>query len=215
MIILVGGEKGGTGKSTIATSLAAMRAARGFDVLLFDADPQQSSQTWAATRQNKEVSPVTCVAGTGRIQNVIRDLANRYDDVIIDAGGRDSVELRAGLVVAHRLYTPLQPSYADAWTLHAMQDLVGQARALNEALEAYVVLSRAYPDPRIPETQEAIAAVEETDELAWSGVILCERVDFRRAFGFGLCPEEYAPHSKAATETRTLYDHAFDHAEED
>ena len=40
MIVLVGGEKGGTGKTTIATNLAALRAMAGRDVLLVDTDPK-------------------------------------------------------------------------------------------------------------------------------------------------------------------------------
>ena len=38
MIILIGGEKGGTGKTTLATNLAAQRTLTGHDVLLIDAD---------------------------------------------------------------------------------------------------------------------------------------------------------------------------------
>ena len=43
MVILIGGEKGGTGKTTIATNLAALRALAGHDVLLVDTDSQGSA----------------------------------------------------------------------------------------------------------------------------------------------------------------------------
>ena len=46
MIILFGGEKGGTGKTTLAVNLAAMRARAGYDVLLVDADRQESAAAW-------------------------------------------------------------------------------------------------------------------------------------------------------------------------
>ena len=42
MIILIGGEKGGTGKTTLATNLATMHALNGKDVLLVDTDKQFS-----------------------------------------------------------------------------------------------------------------------------------------------------------------------------
>ena len=44
MIILIGGEKGGTGKTTIATNLAALRAMAGRDVLLVDTDPPRQRE---------------------------------------------------------------------------------------------------------------------------------------------------------------------------
>ena len=50
MIVLIGGEKGGTGKTTLATNLAQMRAARGHDVLLVDTDKQESASSWASLR---------------------------------------------------------------------------------------------------------------------------------------------------------------------
>lgn len=46
MIVLIGGEKGGTGKSTIATNLATIHALAGKDVLLLDTDSQASATFW-------------------------------------------------------------------------------------------------------------------------------------------------------------------------
>jgi chromosome partitioning protein len=43
MILVTGGIKGGSGKTTVAINLAVMRARAGFDVLLIDADDQESA----------------------------------------------------------------------------------------------------------------------------------------------------------------------------
>ena len=51
-IVLVGGEKGGVGKTTLAVNLAAMRSRAGHDVLLVDADRQASANLWAGIRQD-------------------------------------------------------------------------------------------------------------------------------------------------------------------
>ncbi len=210
MIILVGGEKGGTGKSTIATTLAAMRAHRGHDVLLIDADPQGSATNWATARSDRDVVRLTCVSKQGpSFRKDVLDLSTRYEDIIIDAGGRDSKELRAAMVVAERLYVPVQPSSADVWTLDTMEQLVDQALAYGD-LDAFVVLSRAYTDRRIPETSGVIDLLGEYQLLQWSQVALGERVDYRRSFGLGLSAEELNPVSKAASETLLLYRHAFD-----
>ena len=125
-IILIGGEKGGTGKTTLAVNLAALRALQGRDVLLIDTDIQASASYWAQSRDEAGIQPrVACIQKFGKgLQTEVRDLARRYQDLIIDAGGRDSAELRAALVVAERVYIPIQPSQFDIWTLGRMDDLV-------------------------------------------------------------------------------------------
>lgn len=50
MIIAVVSQKGGTGKTTVATNLAACYAAQGREVMLVDADPQHSALDWKADR---------------------------------------------------------------------------------------------------------------------------------------------------------------------
>src|SRR3954471_11589905 len=104
MILAIGGEKGGSGKTTIAVHIAAIGAAEGKDVLLVDADPQQSAAQWTARRADlhPEATPIRCVSLHGnRIQGEIADLGRRYELVIVDTGGRDSPELRCALVVAN------------------------------------------------------------------------------------------------------------------
>ncbi len=56
MIVMIGGIKGGTGKSTIATNLAAYLTNKGSDVLLLDVDPQATAYKWAVRRQEKHPS---------------------------------------------------------------------------------------------------------------------------------------------------------------
>ena len=50
MIIVLGGKKGGTGKSTIATNLAVSISNKDKSVLLIDADPQETSYEWYQAR---------------------------------------------------------------------------------------------------------------------------------------------------------------------
>src|SRR6516165_3285835 len=102
MIVLVGGEKGGVGKTTLAVNLAAMRARAQHDVLLADADKQASANLWANIRDQEKVDPpVRCVQKRGKgLAADVRDLATRYEDIVIDAGGQDSIELRAAMTIA-------------------------------------------------------------------------------------------------------------------
>lgn len=145
MILLVGGEKGGTGKSAIACNLAVALAIKNRDVMLVDADPQGTASKWVNRRNKKhsELPKINCVQKTGDVFDTVRDLAGRYDELIIDAGGRDSEELRTALVTSHKLLTPLKPAQDNIETMSRMVSLVKQAKAINRNLEAYVIINMA------------------------------------------------------------------------
>ena len=129
MIICVGGQKGGTGKSTTAVHtaialaavcLTAWLAGQKRDVLLIDANSAQgTASNWAERRSSyhADLPRVNCVEKSGNIYDAVRDLAQRYDEVIIDSGGQDSKELRTALPTSHMLLTPTRPSQADIETL--------------------------------------------------------------------------------------------------
>lgn len=188
MIILIGGEKGGTGKTTLCTNLAAIRAKEGIDVLIVDTDKQGSASAWSATRdQNSLVKRVPCIQKFGTsIPAEIADLKNRYEDIIIDAGGRDSVELRAAMSVAQRIYIPIQASQFDVWTLGAMDSLVNQVKAFNNQLEAYVIINRASTNPSVSEAIEASEVLEDFDHIKLSKSVIRDRISFRKAARSGL-----------------------------
>ena len=84
MIVVVASEKGGTGKTTIATNLAIMRSRDRFDVLLIDADTQGSSQDFAAVRSQECHQPeIVCSSIFGRgITSELRKLTSRFDTII-------------------------------------------------------------------------------------------------------------------------------------
>jgi chromosome partitioning protein len=81
MIVAVLGEKGGTGKTTLATNLAGMRAAegQGRDVLLIDADRQGSASYWTEKRggAHAHLPAVQSVQKFGEgLMWTVRDLGN-------------------------------------------------------------------------------------------------------------------------------------------
>ena len=216
MILLIGGEKGGTGKTTLATNLSALRAAAGRDVLLVDTDRQGSASFWGTVRDEAigagaSVAAVPCVQVFGKgAARQITDLAGRYDDVIVDAGGRDSVELRSAMVVAERLFVPVQASQFDVWTLEQMDALVSQAQAINPGLRASVVFNRASTHPRVREAEEAEELVADFEGLEVSGVTVRDRIAYRRAASEGLGVSEMAEaDAKAVAEMAAWYGAVF------
>ncbi|MBK8755487.1 MAG: AAA family ATPase [Candidatus Competibacteraceae bacterium] len=211
-IILIGGEKGGTGKTTLAVNLAALRALQGRDVLLIDTDIQASASYWAQTRDEAGIQPrVACIQKFGKgLQTEVRDLAKRYQDIVIDAGGRDSVELRAALVIAERVFIPIQPSQFDIWTLGRMDDLVKTAQGFNPELQAWVVISRASTNPSVNEVAEARNLLTDFEHVQLSSAVIRDRIAYRKAARDGLSVEELKPTDpKAGEEIRALFQEVF------
>ena len=212
MIILIGGEKGGTGKTTIATNLAQLRSQNGHDVLLVDTDKQESANSWAGLREEEGIQPaITTVQKVGKsITRDLLELAKRFDDLVVDAGGRDSYELRAALVAADKIFIPVQASQFDVWTLGNMAELVEHAQALNPKLQAFVLLNRASSNPAVSETKEAESLLADFPELIFSGVIVRDRIAFRKASSAGQGVSELSPlDKKAVAEINQLYEVAF------
>lgn len=211
MILLVGAEKGGTGKTTLAVNLAVLRSKQEFDVLLLDADPQRSMSFWAGIRDQEAPNrSLTCLQKTGDLRSTVQNLVAKFDDLIIDTGGRDSEELRSALLVADRLLIPVKPSQYDLWSLAKMVNLVEDARAFNRDLKAMVVISQANPHPMVTETNEAGQYLAEVKQIVRLETTIRDRIAFRRSTRQGLAVIESKPiDSKAAAEIKSLHEEVF------
>jgi chromosome partitioning protein len=212
-ITVFGGEKGGTGKTTLATNIAAMLALKGKDVLLLDTDRQGTASFWATVREEERIEPrVACVQKFGKgLPSQIRDLAERYDEVIIDAGGRDSMELRYALGVADRAYIPVQPFQFDIWTIRQMDTLVELAKGLNESLAAFIVLNRVATNPAIREDLETREFIprENFQHLTLAESMVRDRIALRKAARDGQAVVEYGQDGKAVNEMNQLYEEIY------
>ena len=204
MILLTGGEKGGTGKSTIAVNLAVWLAHQGVDVLLIDTDRQRTASHFVDRRNTLNGVPVVhCAEKHGQVFDTVRDLAKRYEHVIVDAGGRDSEELRTALVAAHAVYCPLKASQPDLETSVHMNELVKLARGMNPSLQARLVISMGPTNPVIREADEAQELLAELTEFGLSEVVIRDRKVYRDATAEGRGVIEMA-NDKAAAEIEAL-----------
>jgi len=210
MITLIGAEKGGTGKTTVATNLAAIRSKKN-DVMLLDTDTQGSATYWISTRDDSKIKPlIFCAQRFGRIDTEISKLSKKFDDVIIDAGGRDSEELRSAMLVADRVYIPVQPSQFDVWTINSMANMVQKAIMFNPKMKAYILLNRASTNPSVSELDETIKILSDIEHLNLSASIIKDRIAFRKAAREGLSVTEMKPpDQKAINEINNLYKEIF------
>lgn len=204
MIVLICGEKGGSGKSTMATNVAAFLGARGDDVVLVDADRQGTSSRWAQYREeNEELPVVNCVQRHDKIARALKDLDKRYAFVVVDVAGRDSTEMRSAFLAAHVAIVPLRPSQADLDTLPHIADVVAAASDLNPELSTFALLTMASTNPVVTEAKIARQYLSEYPEFQLLKAVIRDRKIYRDAMSEG-CGVIEMGNAKAKDEIRKL-----------
>jgi chromosome partitioning protein len=226
MLILIGGQKGGTGKSTLATNLVTLRKLKNYDALLYDIDEQKTSTLWASRRDENEITPR--IPSTQKIldrrvlnvgvviRNEIKDLLAKYDEIIVDAGGAANEMLRAAMVLADCLVMPLMPSAFDVWTIDTMNTLVGEAKQQNPKLKAYVVYNKVatHPQAAQQEIDESNELLSDFEHITALDVHLVYRKSVRQSQKKGVSVVEYKPaDKKAIEEIQSIYREVFSDGE--
>lgn len=215
MILVVGSEKGGTGKTTIATNLAVLLAQESGGVLLVDSDPQGSAMEFNNVRDEEGHTPsMTCVKVTGKsVASEIRKLSPKFDHVVIDVGGRDSAALRSAMVIADVLVVPFLPSQYDAWSIEHMDSLIEDAQGFNPDLTPLLVMNKVDTNPQIKLADEASEFVKDLKNLKLVDLRLANRVAFRRSAAEGQTVNELAKRDpKAAGELQGVFDEVMKNA---
>lgn len=184
MIILIANEKGGVGKTTIAVNLAVMCALAGQETLLVDTDKQESSTAWAGIRNENSIQPaLTCVSKTGKIGFDLISLDKKFNVVIVDAGGHDSIEMRQAMAVAALTVIPIRPAQFDLWSLSRMAQLICEIKERTDApVKAVSLINGASSNPIVRETAEIREAMADYIEtFPTMNTVITERIVFRKA----------------------------------
>ena len=212
MIITAGGIKGGSGKSTISTNLTVYLASKGRDVLFIDADDQETAYQFTMQRES-----VKGEGGTGyttirqknkEVRTEVLKLTSKFDDIIIDTGGRDTASQRAALSVTDVYLVPFYPRGVDAWTLPEVETLVSEMQTSNPNLKAFSFINRA--DPQSADNREVAQFLKESEILQYIETPLINRKAFSNATTAGLGILEYKPADiKAQSEFMALYNELF------
>jgi chromosome partitioning protein len=125
----------------------------------------------------------------------------KFDDIIIDAGGRDSSALRAALILSDVLVVPFAPRSLDVWALNDISSLIKEARAVRDGLRAIAMLNNA--DPKGRDNEDAAAAVADFPELEYVASPIRRRKPIANAAGQGMSILEYTPKDPKGTEEMT------------
>lgn len=198
-VIAVLNQKGGAGKTTIATHLARALQLDGADVLLVDSDPQGSARDWAAVREDQ---PVT-VVGIDR-PTIDRDLKNiaRKDFVVIDGAPQAADLAVSAIKAASFILIPVQPSPYDIWATADLVELVKQRIEVTDGrLRAAFVVSRAIKGTKIGgEITEALTGYG----LPILAARVTQRVSYPGTAAAGTTVLDQEPDGDAAREIRAL-----------
>ncbi|MBP1616137.1 MAG: plasmid partitioning protein [Bacteroidetes bacterium] len=200
MIINLTHQKGGVGKSTIATNLAVA-----LDAIIIDLDTQRSSVLWNKIRQSNGYTPLECltVANETEMKQVLKNNAGRH--VVIDSGGYDSGMTRLAIIAADIILTPVAPSQVEIFGLQNFTKILQQiSDEIGQTIQTNVLINNA--DIR---SKTAIQSLQQyvTQNHTYLNLlnsITHFRADFKKAYGMGLSVVEMDPRCKAAAEIEQL-----------
>ncbi len=206
MMILVGGEKGGSGKSCLAQNLAVYFAGiKKSIVLMVDCDPQRTTSDWIQARNGDPSLPaINCIQLYGKIRNDLLSLVQHYDYVIVDCGGQDNLALRAAMSVADHVIIPLRPKRRDLKTVPHMEDMLSTCKMVNPKMIASFVITQC---PALP---NQVGRILEAKEVCSSyGINVLNAVTYNRNIyddseEQGSSVIEIDPTGKAAQEMITI-----------
>jgi len=205
MIIALLNQKGGVGKTTLATHIAGEFALRGQQVILLDADPQGSSLDWTQRRSQQGLPRLFGTVGLARetLHQEAPELARRCDHIVIDGPPRIAALARSALLAADRVLIPVQPSPYDLWASGEMMALVREALVFRPTLRAAFVINRRVVRAVIGrEARKALA----DQPLPALHAEICQRILFADSVAAGRLAREREPDSAAACEIAALAD---------
>ena len=190
-------QKGGSGKSTIASSLAVAARETKEKVALVDMDPQGSLMNWRRSRASADIEVVA--SNGARLSAVLARLkAGRCTLAIIDAPGAEGPASSAAIVAADLSIVPSRPSVFDLWASAKTCDAIRAAGA-----EFVFILNQCPAAQRTARVRDGVETLKEMGGLL-SPLVLA-RQDYQEAARQGLGVTELDPGSDAADEMRDLW----------
>lgn len=195
--IAIVGQKGGTGKTTLAENLAVAAANARHSVAVIDLDPQTTATNWGDRRKAETPTVVSCQVA--RLRYVLSEARkNGVELVFLDGPGKNAEATLEAAKAADLVLIPIQPIINDIETLPAFRDLL---RVAGDKPAVVIVNNAPVQGSRHIHAQEAAEQ---------AGFTVCPVVLFHRAAVYdsplpGLAVQEYEPDGKAAQEIIHLY----------
>jgi chromosome partitioning protein len=188
-------QKGGTGKSSLAVSLAVAAEATGRKVYIIDLDPQGTAKNWYERRQTD--SPQVASIEASQVPQALATLAKQgHDLVFIDTAGVDTPATISAMQAADLCLIPARPSIAD---IEATKATVGSLTKLGKP---FAFILNQCPPGKSMRTSDAYRVLNLGGVVA--GPTLATRADHMDALAMGQGVTERDPNGKAAAEVEDL-----------
>ncbi len=207
-LIAILNQKGGVGKTTLATNLAAAAHLAGKRTMLLDLDAQGSALDWYHARaEDSELAGLaTLRADRALAASKIRSIADGFDQVFIDGPPRLGKVTRSAATAADLVLVPVKPGAYDLWALHETVATLEEADATRAdlglpSLRRIFILTQA-----VPRTNVSKAAPKELRKVGTvAPIVIHARVIYPESASFGESVLTSAPKSSAAAEITALY----------
>lgn len=201
--IAIVSQKGGSGKTTIATHLATAAFKAGYVTCLIDTDPQATAAAWGDWRGGQEPEVIT--TPPTRLARTIADVGKAGAQiVVIDTPPNADVAAREAVKAADLVLIPCRPRTFD---LHAIETTAGLAKGSGKP--AFVVLNAG--PARAPSLFSEACAIVRGYGLDVVPFMIVDRAAFHRDAGSGRTAVETEPTGKAAEEIETLWQFVCNH----
>jgi chromosome partitioning protein len=200
--ICVVSRKGGTGKTTVSTSLALAGHLRGLKVMLADVDPQHSSHYALSSRRSPGPRVEATCGGKLFAMKFAAELQNT-DLFLIDTPAGLDVSIYQSIQIADLCLVVTRPNYLDLAAALSTNNVLRQL-----SRPALIVINQA---PATREGRESSATAKAREALRFvkypvADAALCARFAYARAVSMGQSVEETEPKGAAAQEVRALWD---------
>ncbi|WP_084545085.1 AAA family ATPase [Derxia gummosa] len=213
MIVVVGAEKGGVGKTAIATNLAALATKEDIETILLDTDSQGSATAWIRIRnQNAIKPPISLLTVHESPANELNALAAKFELVIVDVGAQNYRTMLQAATVADLVLVPTGP---DQLEVESAQNVFEALRAIDPRHKRGKVPAFIVPNllPTNTRSREEVALREFLAEVGLPvfDAGLRHRTAWRNSRRDGLAVHELTGRDacqKSAAEMRAVFDEA-------
>lgn len=174
-------QKGGVGKTTTTCNIAVALAHKGREILIVDCDRQTSASEWGLKRKKSrpDLPKINVIQAYGDVDETLLDLDSKYDYVIVDVPGHESLEMKATLAVTSIAILPFRPSQLDINVMHNMAALIRSCSKVNRNLLAYGLISIAPTNMKNKEIDQAREVIKDYKEIILLKTVISDRKAYR------------------------------------